>query len=358
LENLVITSDAFWQGRRVLVTGHTGFKGSWLSLWLHRLGARVTGYALDPPTSPSLFELAGVVSTLASRIGDLDNYAVLRRVVQESQPEIVFHLAAQPLVRAGYEDPASTYRTNVLGTVHLLQAVRETSGVRAVVNVTTDKCYQNREWDWGYREIDPLGGFDPYSSSKACSELVTDSFRQAFIADGGIGLASARAGNVIGGGDWGQDRLLPDLFRAFEAGQPAMIRRPRAVRPWQHVLEPLSGYLLLARQLLDQGSTFAEAWNFGPDEADAQPVRYLVERITALWGEGARWQVDESPHPHEANVLRLDCAKARTRLGWRPRLDLDTALAWTVAWHKACGKGSDLRRVCESQIEQYEALTG
>jgi CDP-glucose 4,6-dehydratase len=351
----------FWNGRRVFITGHTGFKGGWLALWLQRLGARVAGYALPPPTRPSLFELARVGEGIESTIGDVDDFAALHAALAAAQAGVVFHLAAQPLVRAGYDDPVATYRTNVMGTVHLLQAVRLTPGVRAVINVTTDKCYENGEWDWGYREIDRLGGFDPYSNSKACSELLSDAFRNAFfplerMAEHGVALATVRAGNVIGGGDWGRDRLLPDVFRAIEAGQPALIRSPQAVRPWQHVLEPLSGYLLLAQRLCEDGSRFAGSWNFGPDAADARPVQDVVERLVRYWGNGAAWNVDAAAHPHEAGRLMLDCAKARSRLGWHPRLGLQRALEWTALWHRAHLDGGDVHAVCARQIDDYCAL--
>lgn len=362
LEGLVMTARDFWHGRRVFVTGHTGFKGGWLVLWLRCLGAEVSGYSLPPPTEPNLYELARVGDGIESTIGDLDDFESLRRALETARPEIVLHLAAQPLVHAGYEDPVQTYRTNVMGTVHLLQCVRLISGVRAVVNVTTDKCYENREWEWGYRENDRLGGFDPYSNSKACSELLTESFRNAFFApqryeEHGVALATARAGNVIGGGDWGRDRLIPDMFRAIDRGEPVLIRRPQAVRPWQHVLEPLSGYMLLAQHLYEHGSRFAEGWNFGPNENDAKPVRYLIERLVKMWGDAAAWNADGAVHPHEAGQLRLDCSKAKTRLGWAPRLNLDRALDLTVAWHRARLGGADMRMVCEQQIREYEGLS-
>lgn len=359
VEDLV--STAFWRGRRVFLTGHTGFKGGWLALWLQRLGADVTGYALPPPTEPDLFTLARVGDGLRSILADLDDGVRLEAALAEARPEVVLHLAAQPLVHAGYSDPVGTFRTNVLGTVRLLDAVRRVPGVRAVVNVTTDKCYENREWAWGYREIDRLGGHDPYSNSKACSELVTASFRDSFfpparLAEHGVALASARAGNVIGGGDWGADRLIPDFVRAIEAGVPLHVRRPDAIRPWQHVLEPLAGYLRLAQRLVEDGAAHATAWNFGPADADAKPVRWIAETLTRLWGDGAAWQLDGGDHPHEAHHLKLDCSKSRGELGWTPKLDLATALAWTVDWHRARRAGADVRELCLRQIEIYENL--
>lgn len=356
------TDHPYWHGRRVFVTGHTGFKGSWLTLWLRRMGAQVTGYALPPPTEPNLYTLAGVGEDIDSVIGDVDDFSALHRALSTAAPEVVLHLAAQPLVHAGYSDPVATYRTNVMGTVHLLEAVRRTPGVRAVVNVTTDKCYENREWVWGYREVDRLGGFDPYSNSKACSELATASFRSAFfpvdeLSRHGVALATARAGNVIGGGDWGADRLVPDLIRAVTAGDPVRIRRPQAIRPWQHVLEPLGGYLRLAQRLAEDGAGYAGAWNFGPTEEDARPVHEIVETMTRLWGEGASWEPDGATYPHEARYLKLDCSKARAGLGWRPRLGIETALEWTADWYRRWSAGESARLLCQGQIAAYENLS-
>ena len=351
-------TPTFWLGKRVLITGHTGFKGGWLALWLQSMGAQVHGYALAPPTDPSLFELARIAQTMASsHTGDVRDLAHLQRVLTEVQPEIVFHMAAQPLVRLSYEQPVETYATNVMGTVHLLEAVRHTPGVRVVVNITTDKCYENREWVWGYRENEPMGGHDPYSNSKGCMELVTSAYRQSFFnpkdhAHHGVALASVRAGNVIGGGDWAADRLLPDMIRAFVAEQPVVIRNPHAIRPWQHVLEPLSGYLLLAEKLWDQGPAFAEGWNFGPNEEDARPVGWIVEQLVARW-PGASWRLDGGQNPHEATHLRLDCLKAKTRLDWRPRWSLSEALTRIVEWYRAQEAGEDMREVTLRQIHQY-----
>jgi CDP-glucose 4,6-dehydratase len=356
-------NPSFWRGKKVFLTGHTGFKGSWLSLWLQQLGADLTGYALLPPTNPNLFDGAHVGQGMKSVIGDIREGALLANAMHEATPDIVIHMAAQPLVRRSYADPVETYSTNVMGTVHLLEAVRQTPSVRAVVNVTTDKCYENKEWVWGYRECEPMGGFDPYSSSKGCAELVTSAYRNSFFGANdqgrhGVALATARAGNVIGGGDWAEDRLIPDILRAITAGRPVNIRNPFATRPWQHVLEPLSGYLVLAERLYVDGSAFAEAFNFGPAEEDAKPVQWIVEQLTQQWGEGANWNLDGSTHPHEAHYLKLDCSKARASLGWRPRWRLGEALQAIVTWHKAQGalkSGQDMRALCLQQINVYSA---
>ncbi len=344
----------FWAGKRVLVTGHTGFKGGWLSLWLQKLGAEVHGYALNPPTEPNLCTVAGVAQGMAaSTIADIRDAARMAEAMRAAKPDIVFHLAAQPLVRFSYAEPAETYSTNVMGTVSLLEAIRQTASVKAVVNITSDKCYENREWLWPYREDEALGGHDPYSSSKACAEIVTAAYRRSFLDAAGVGLASARAGNVIGGGDWAADRLLPDFFRALDAGKPLVIRSPNAVRPWQHVLEPLSGYLALAERLFADRQAFAEGWNFGPADQDARPVSWIVEQLTAARA-GASWQLDRNPQLHEANYLKLDSSKARARLGWQPRWDLQTALARTVEWHDGWRGGRDMRALTLSQIAAYE----
>jgi len=352
---------AFWHKRRVLITGHTGFKGSWLSLWLARLGAEVTGYALAPPSEPSLFELAAVEDGLGASItADVRDGERLARAVEDAGPEVVFHLAAQSLVRESYRAPADTYATNVMGTVHLLEAIRRTPGVKAVVVVTSDKCYDNREWVWPYRENDPLGGHDPYASSKACAELVTAAYRASYFDDPAAGdrpaIASARAGNVVGGGDWAADRLVPDVARAVAAGDVVHLRSPHAIRPWQHVLEPLAGYLLLAERLAGDGREWAEAWNFGPEERDARSVGWLVEQLAARWHGELRWTRDERSHPHEAHTLKLDSSKARARLGWRPRLSLERALDWLVEWYRAHREGADLGALTRAQIARYEKL--
>jgi CDP-glucose 4,6-dehydratase len=341
----------FWHGRRVLVTGHTGFKGAWLSLWLQRLGAEVTGFSRGAPTEPSLFALARVADGMRSLDGDVRDHVDLDRAVAAARPEVVLHLAAQPLVRRSFAEPRLTYEIKVMGTVNLLDAVRRDGGVSVVVNVTTDKVYDDRPAERGYGEDEPLGGHDPYASSKACSELVTAAFRRSFFGSRGPRLATARAGNVIGGGDWGQDRLVPDAARAAAAGEPLRLRHPEAVRPWQHVLNPLGGYLLLAQSLWSTPD-LAGPWNFGPPAADACPVSELVERLAARWpGPPLRWEADPGPHPHEASALRLDSSRARARLGWRPSVGLDDALASIADWERARRDGADLRAVTLAQIE-------
>jgi CDP-glucose 4,6-dehydratase len=355
-------NPGFWQGKRVLLTGHTGFKGSWLSLWLQSMGAQVTGYALAPPTNPSLFEIAEVGQGMTSVIGDIRDLTKLQSVFAVHQPETVIHMAAQPLVRYSYQNPVETYFTNVMGTVHLLEAVRNTSGVKAVVIVTTDKCYENREWVWGYRENEPMGGFDPYSSSKGCAELVSSAYRSSFFnannyAQHGVATATVRAGNVIGGGDWAQDRLIPDILAAFEQGRRVDIRNPHAIRPWQHVMEPLRGYLTLAEQLVEHGPSFGEGWNFGPNDEDTKPVGWIVEQMAALWGPDAQWHIDNGEHPHEAHFLKLDISKARSRLDWHPALRLKDALALIVDWSKQRAAGANMRQLTLDQLRTYQTLT-
>ncbi|OGT06534.1 MAG: CDP-glucose 4,6-dehydratase [Gallionellales bacterium RBG_16_57_15] len=348
----------FWRGKRILLTGHTGFKGSWLSLWLQSMGAQVVGYALAPPTDPSLFEVAAVGKGMASVIGDIRDLAHLRAVFAEHQPEIVIHMAAQPLVRYSYVEPVETYSTNVMGTVNLLEAVRNTDSVKAVVNVTSDKCYENREWLWGYRENEAMGGYDPYSNSKGCAELVTTAYRNSYFhpekyVQHGVALASARAGNVIGGGDWADDRLIPDIIRAITQGKQVNIRNPHAIRPWQHVMEPLSGYLMLAQKLYETGASYAEGWNFGPGDEDAKPVQWIVERLTQAWGGSASWVLDGGMHPHEAHYLKLDCSKAKMRLDWHPRWHLQDALNSVIEWHLAHLGNEDMRKLTLHQICAY-----
>lgn len=358
MESLGI-DDVFWRGKRVLVTGHTGFKGSWLCLWLQALGADIAGYALTPVTTPNLFEAARVGQSMRSVIGDVRDLDRVVGLVRTHQPEIVFHLAAQPLVGRAYAEPVDTYSTNVMGTVNLLEAMRLAGGVRAVVNVTSDKCYENREWVWGYREDDRLGGFDPYSNSKACAELVTDAYRNSFFnpadfARHGVALASARAGNVIGGGDWAADRLVPDIVRALSVKRTCMVlRRPAAVRSWQHVLEPLSGYLRLAQALYVDGPAYAGAWNFAPDEADARPVRWVVERFISRWGSDMNWEAQREADWHETNVLKLDASKARTRLGWKPRWSLSKTIDNIVEWHQSFLRDADMHALSHSHIRAY-----
>jgi len=350
----------FWRKRKVLLTGHTGFKGSWLSLWLQSLGAEVIGYALPPPTEPSLYVLAEVAKGIESIYGDILDLEHLRRVVREHRPEIVFHMVAQSLVRRSYADPVGTYATNVMGTVHVLEAVRDAPTVQAVVIVTTDKCYENREDQRAYRETDRLGGFDPYSSSKASAELVTAAFRKSFFTgtkqEPMAGVGSARAGNVIGGGDWAADRLIPDVMRAVLEGRTLWIRNPHAVRPWQHVLDPLCGYLILAEKLCQDPERFSGSWNFGPDESETFSVSAVLERLGAIWGVGVSWRCDDGPHPHEARYLKLDCTKAETELGWEPRWNLNDALEATVQWYKAHQSHQDVRSLAQEQILSYQSM--
>ncbi|MHB1843348.1 MAG: CDP-glucose 4,6-dehydratase [Deltaproteobacteria bacterium] len=348
-------TEAFWESRRVFLTGHTGFKGAWCALWLQRLGAEVLGYSLPPPTEPSLFELAKVGAGMETVIGDIRERARLTETVRRFGPEVIIHFAAQPLVRESYENPFGTYEINVLGTVCILEAARQCDRTRGIVVVTSDKCYENHDTGAAYRETDPLGGRDPYSNSKSCAELVTASYRESFLAARRLGVATARAGNVVGGGDWAKDRLVPDLMRAFREGRSALVRNPASTRPWQHVLDPLSGYMMLAEALTD-GRPVAEPWNFGPSEECVRPVSVLADVVSRLWGEGARWHHEPVAQPHEAAQLALDAAKARQRLNWKPRLDHQSALEWTVEWYKAHARGSDLRALTLEQIERYGRL--
>ena len=346
------------KGKKVLVTGHTGFKGAWLCLLLNKLGAKVYGYALDPPTKPSLFEVAKVEENMTSYIGDIKNYNSLLDVLNAIKPDAIVHMAAQALVRESYKDPLETYATNVMGTANLLQAVREIDSVTAIVNVTTDKCYENKEWEWGYREIDTLGGYDPYSNSKGCAEMVTSSFRNSFFnpetyEEHGIAIATARAGNVIGGGDWAKDRLIPDFLRAISKKEKVVIRNPLAIRPWQHVLEPLTGYLVLLSRLMTKGPEYGGAWNFGPNNFDARNVEWIISTICNLWGEEASYELDKNANPHEATYLKLDWSKAKTRLNWQPVWDINTALKKIVTWHRSYLNSEDMKTICNQQIEDY-----
>jgi CDP-glucose 4,6-dehydratase len=345
----------FWRGKRVLLTGHTGFKGSWMSLWLQKLGADVHGLALAPPTEPSLFLVAQVGDGMADHRGDVRDYETVLKHMKSIQPDIVLHMAAQPLVRRSYQLPMETYATNVMGTVHVLEATRHSGSVKAIVNITTDKCYENREWVWGYREDELMGGHDPYSSSKACAELVSAAYRKSFLKDARIAMATARAGNVIGGGDWASERLVPDVLRSLQNKQSVAIRNPHAIRPWQHVLEPLSGYLVLAEHLLECGQADAEAWNFGPHDEDARPVQWIVERLCEGWEDHAGWHIQEGSKPHEAHFLKLDISKARQRLNWKPHWPIATALKRTSDWHRDWLAGQDMRAACLHQITKYGA---
>ena len=346
----------FWNGKKVFLTGHTGFKGGWISLWLASMGAKVTGYALAPNTTPNLFDVLGINSLIEkSHIADIRDLAALQNRMLQAQPDVVIHMAAQPLVRYSYANPVETYATNVMGTVHVLESTRAIDTVRATVVVTTDKCYENNEWVWGYRESEPMGGYDPYSNSKGCAELVASAYRQSFFSNPNSinKVASARAGNVIGGGDWSEDRLIPDAIKAFEANSPLMIRNPLATRPWQHVLEPLSGYLILAQALYEQGTSIASGWNFGPRDEDNRTVQEVVENIISGWGKNARWEKEGSEQPHEANLLKLDCSKARVKLGWVPKWNLEIATQKIIQWQKAFQAKENMQEVSLAQINQY-----
>ena len=345
----------FWRGKRVLLTGHTGFKGGWLSLWLQSMGVILRGIALEPPTEPALFSVGRIAEGMEHRIADIRDFAAVKAQIDEFQPEFVFHMAAQPLVRLSYTQPIETYATNVMGTVHVLEAARHAGSVKAIVNITTDKCYENREWVWSYRENEPMGGHDPYSNSKGCAELVSSAYRNSFLTAEGISLATVRSGNVIGGGDWAQDRLIPDILRALQDKQPVQIRNPLSIRPWQHVLEPLSGYLLIAEYLYTQGQTYAEGWNFGPRDDDSRSVQWIVEHLCKQWGADATWILQPGAHPHEANLLKLDISKARKRLQWAPRWSLEVALKNIIDWHQSWLSGQDMRAVCLKQISNFES---
>ena len=344
----------FWKNKRVFLTGHTGFKGSWLSLWLQSMGSNVKGYALNPPTTPSLFEEAKVADQMESVIGDIRDLEVLKDSMVSFNPDILIHMAAQPLVRLSYIEPVDTYTTNVIGTVNVLEAARKCLNLKAIVSVTTDKCYENKEWVWGYRENEAMGGHDPYSSSKGCAELVTAAYRNSFFySETTAFVASARAGNVIGGGDWAEDRLIPDILRAFENSKPVVVRNPLSTRPWQHVLEPLSGYLVLAQNLFEKGDEYAEAWNFGPKEDDCKPVYWILDKMVEYWGKDAKWELDKNNNPHEAGFLKLDCSKAAQELQWKPKWSLEHSLKLIVNWHQDWNAGKNMKNTCLKEIESY-----
>ncbi|WP_205656164.1 CDP-glucose 4,6-dehydratase [Algoriphagus formosus] len=349
--------EAFWKGKRVFLTGHTGFKGSWLSLWLSSMGATVKGFALEPDTNPAMFEVVRVSSLMESEIGDIRNLEDVSKSMKSFNPDILIHMAAQPLVRLSYAQPVETYATNVMGTVHVLEAARSCPNLKAIVSVTTDKVYENQEWLWGYRENEPMGGYDPYSSSKGCAELVTAAFRRSFFSNhDSPALASARAGNVIGGGDWSLDRLIPDAIKAFEKGEPVIIRNPLATRPWQHVLEPLSGYLMLAESLYKEGKKFAEAWNFGPEDKDCKSVEWILDQLVSEWGGNASWKLDENPQPHEARFLKLDCSKAKAGLNWYPKWEIEEVIHKIFAWHAHFSGGFDMQEFSLNEIKTYQRL--
>jgi CDP-glucose 4,6-dehydratase len=347
-----MVNEFFWQDKKVYLTGHTGFKGSWLSLWLANMGATVKGYALTPPTQPCLFEVANVADKIESEIGDIRNFDQLSVSMADFDPDIVIHMAAQPLVRLSYSEPLETYETNVMGTAKVLEAARACSRLKAIVSVTTDKCYENKEWVWGYREDEAMGGYDPYSSSKGCAELVTSAYRRSFMQEKGVGLASARAGNVIGGGDWAADRLIPDVLRAFEKSIPVVVRNPEATRPWQHVLEPLAGYLVLAENLYNEPDLYAEGWNFGPSENDAKPVDWILNHMVNSW-PNASWQLGNDSNLHEAGYLKLDISKAKSRLNWQPIWNLEQTLSKIITWHKVWLNNEDMQQVCMNEINDY-----
>lgn len=347
-------NPSFWKGKKVFLTGHTGFKGSWLSLWLQSMGCVVKGYSLEPPTEPSLFIEANVANGMESKIGDIRDLTILKACMATFNPDILIHMAAQPLVRLSYIEPVETYSTNVMGTVNVLESARSCSNLKAIVSVTTDKCYENKEWEWGYRENEPMGGHDPYSNSKGCAELVSAAYRNSFFnTPETASIATARAGNVIGGGDWAEDRLIPDILSAFEKSDPVIIRNPLSTRPWQHVLEPLSGYLVLVQHLYEDGNEFAEAWNFGPKEEDCKPVNWILDKMVEEWGNGAEWKLDKNNNPHEAGYLKLDCSKAASRLKWNSKWHLEDTLKTIINWHQDWLRGENMNERCLQEIANY-----
>lgn len=347
-------SPEFWKNKRVFITGHTGFKGSWLSIWLQEMGAVVKGFSLSPSTTPNLFEVASVAKGMESEIGDIRNLEAITNSMTSFNPDILIHMAAQPLVRLSYVEPVETYATNVMGTIHILEAARKCKNLTSIVAITTDKCYENKEWSWGYRENEAMGGHDPYSSSKGCCELLIASYRKSFFNNPtSPSLSSVRAGNVIGGGDWSDDRLIPDILKAFENSESVVVRNPLSTRPWQHVLEPLSGYLVLAENLYNSGNRFAEGWNFGPKDEDCKSVEWILDTMKKTWGEGASWKLDTNNNPHEAGFLKLDCSKAAQELKWVPQWDLEFTLKSIVDWHKAWINNADMKKQCLQEIKLY-----
>jgi len=348
---------SFWNGKRVLITGHTGFKGGWLSLWLQKMGANLSGLALEPPTSPSLFNVANVKGGMEHQIVDIRDYNALNRYIAKFNPEIIFHMAAQPLVRYSYKNPIETYATNVMGTVHVLEAARKSGSVKAIVNVTTDKCYENNEWHWGYRENERMGGDDPYASSKGCVELLSNAYQRSFFEYENIAMATARAGNVIGGGDWAKDRLVPDILNSIEKNKSILIRNPKSIRPWQHVLECLSGYLILAENLFNHKQAYSEGWNFGPNDQDAKPVCWIADKLIELCDSNIFWELDKKHQLHEASFLKLDNSKSLHRLNWRPRLTLEEALFFIVDWHDSWQSNVDMKLKCFNQIDNFNKIS-
>ena len=358
---MVINSN-FWKNKKVLLTGHTGFKGSWLSIWLKKLGVELIGFSKDIPTKPSLFELAKVSENMISTMGDIRNLSVIQKVIQEHQPDIIIHMAAQPLVRKSYENPLETFSTNIMGTANVLESIKMTEKTRVIINVTSDKCYKNNGANEKFSEDSPMGGYDPYSSSKACSELVTSSYRDSFFnpkeyEKHGVSLATCRAGNVIGGGDWSKDRLIPDIMRGVINNEIIKIRNPNAIRPWQHVLDPLNGYLTLAEKMWSAGNEFSEAWNFGPTEEGEKSVKWITEKLTKQWLNHIKWDIDNDINPHEENSLRLNCMKANSRLSWRSKLNLEQGLDWVLEWYKQYKENNDMKKITEQQIEEFQKLS-